>query len=241
MHDAIIISDLHLGSEASQVWALRSFLEQIKSGRLPTEELILNGDVFDSHDFRRLKKPHWKVLSLLRSMSDDIRISWINGNHDGPAEIISSLIGVRFAEEYVLHSGGKRILVLHGHQFDTFIDNHPIITWCADQAYRVLQHLDPSFRMARSAKRASKTFLRCSEQIERGARKHAMEKHCDAVCCGHTHLELERFGDVSYFNSGCWTELPCSYLSVCDGQVSFNHFHIDFVDAPAETVPASDP
>jgi UDP-2,3-diacylglucosamine pyrophosphatase LpxH len=94
--------------------------------------------------------------------------------------------------------------------------------------------------MARSAKRASKTFLRCSEQIERGARKRALEKHCDAVCCGHTHLELERPGDVSYFNSGCWTELPCSYLTVLDGQVVSNQFHPDFFDVPAETVPAAD-
>jgi len=231
MNDAIIISDLHLGSANSQVLALRSFLGQLKHGEIPTRELILNGDLFDSHDFRRLKKPHWKVLSLLRSMSDDMRINWINGNHDGSAEIISSLIGVKFADEHVLRSGGKRILVLHGHQFDTFIDNHPVLTWIADATYRGLQWLDPSFSMARSAKRASKTFLRCSDQIQAGALEYAARRNCQIVCCGHTHLEVERPGPISYFNSGCWTELPAGYLQIRDGFVSQHHYVPDMDDA----------
>lgn len=225
MYDAVIISDLHLGSTNSQVFALRRFLEMVRGGIISTSALILNGDLFDSHDFRRLKKHHWKVLSLLRSMSDEIPIVWINGNHDGPAEIISSLIGVQFADEYVLVSGDQRILVLHGHQFDTFIDKHPIVTALADMVYRGLQRLDPSFRMARSAKRASKTFLRCSEQIEAGARAYAAKLGCTAVCCGHTHMEVEKPGEVGYFNSGSWTELPCGYLTVARGVVKQHHFH----------------
>jgi UDP-2,3-diacylglucosamine pyrophosphatase LpxH len=225
MHDAIIISDLHLGSDNAQVAALREFLDRIRHGELPTRELILNGDVFDSHDFRRLKRNHWKVLSLLRRMSDDLPITWINGNHDGPAEVISSLIGVEFAEEHELTSGGRKVLVLHGHQFDTFLDDHPVITRAADLLYRVLQRVDPSFSVARRAKRASKTFLRCAAQVQARALAYAAKKGCDAVCCGHTHLEAETAdGTLGYFNSGCWTELPCGYLSVSEGQVALCHF-----------------
>lgn len=224
MYDAVIISDLHLGSSNSQVIALRQFLEMVRQGLIPTSALILNGDVFDSHDFRRLKKHHWKVLSSLRAMSDEIPIIWINGNHDGPAEVISSLIGVQFADEHILRSGDHRVLVLHGHQFDTFIDKHPIVTALADLAYRGLQRLDPSFRMARSAKRASKTFLRCREQIEAGARAYAAKRGCTAVCCGHTHMEAENPGEIGYFNSGSWTELPCGYLTVSNGVIRQHHF-----------------
>jgi UDP-2,3-diacylglucosamine pyrophosphatase LpxH len=234
MYDAIIISDLHLGSINAQVFLLRHFLESIRQGTIPTARLILNGDVFDSHDFRRLKKHHWKILSLLRSMSDEVPIIWLNGNHDGPAELISSLIGVQFADEYILESGLHRILVLHGHQFDTFIDKHPWITAAADWVYRGLQRLDPSFRMARSAKRASKTFLRCSEQIESRAKAHAAKRGCTAVCCGHTHLEMEKPGDISYFNSGSWTELPCGYLTVRDGIIAQHHFTTSDIECPAQ-------
>ncbi len=138
MVDAVVISDTHLGSENCQARQLTKFLESILHGELKTHHLILNGDVFDSIDFRRLKKHHWKVLSLLRKLSDRIEISWINGNHDGPAEIISHLLGVEVRDEMVLESGGRRILFHHGHRFDDFIDNHPILTAIADAVYRLL-------------------------------------------------------------------------------------------------------
>jgi UDP-2,3-diacylglucosamine pyrophosphatase LpxH len=63
VHDAVILSDLHLGSDNCQARALSRLLTQIRRGQLSTRHLILNGDVFDSIDFRRLKKHHWKVLS----------------------------------------------------------------------------------------------------------------------------------------------------------------------------------
>ena len=77
MLDAIVISDTHLGSDNCQARQLTHFLESIHAGAVLTRKLILNGDVFDSIDFRRLKKNHWKVLSLLRKLSDRIEILWI--------------------------------------------------------------------------------------------------------------------------------------------------------------------
>lgn len=228
MYDSLIISDLHLGSEVCQAKMIEKFLTKMKDKELPTKQLILNGDVFDSWDFRRLKKNHWGVLSRLRSLSDEIHIVWINGNHDGPAEVVSHLLGVEVAEDIVIDSGGKKILVLHGHRFDSFISNHPFITSIADYFYRKMQYIDKGFYWARCAKRASKTFLRCSQKIEAKAIEYARKNECNMVCCGHTHLELEHpneFG-VGYFNSGCWTELPCSYLTILDGEIKLRHFEL---------------
>src|SRR2546421_5908660 len=59
MLDAVIISDVHLGSANCQARALAELLDRIASGELPAARLILNGDVFDSIDFRRLNKTHW--------------------------------------------------------------------------------------------------------------------------------------------------------------------------------------
>lgn len=232
--DAIIISDIHLGSPVCQAKLLAIFLDRLYSKALLVDELILNGDVFDSWDFRRLKKSHWKVLSMLRHLSDKMHIVWINGNHDGPADIVSHLLGLDVADQYSFESGNKRILALHGHQFDEFITQRPVTTFLADAAYRALQMLDPSFRLARHAKRASKTFLRCSELIERKAIEYAKRHDCDIVCCGHTHLELSHPGEVSYYNSGCWTESPCSYLAIDEGEVTQCYF-----DAAAENVAVS--
>jgi UDP-2,3-diacylglucosamine pyrophosphatase LpxH len=223
MLDAIIISDLHLGSEVCQAKLLTQFLQKIHSGEILTHELILNGDVFDSWDFRRLKKSHWKVLSALRSLSDHVHVVWINGNHDGPADIVSHLLGVDVTEEYVFQSGSKKILALHGDRFDNFIADHPILTHLADCLYHFLQKIH--IYWAQYAKRNSKTFLRCSDQIEKKAKEYAAKKKCDVVCVGHTHMELDSPGVISYFNSGCWTELPCTYLTVKDGSVKICHLN----------------
>jgi UDP-2,3-diacylglucosamine pyrophosphatase LpxH len=221
VHDAVIISDLHLGSDNCQAQSLVNLLHEIRSGELPTRKLILNGDVFDSMDFRRLNKHHWRVLSQLRKLSDRIEILWINGNHDGPAEFISHLLGIDVRDEIILVSGGRRLLLHHGHRFDDFIDNHPIITAVADLIYRLLQKVDRSHHFARLAKRKSKTFLRCANRIESRSIEYARSQGCDAVCCGHTHHAVaNESGPIAYYNSGCWTEKPCHLLTVTDGVVA---------------------
>ena len=220
MYDAVVISDIHLGSDNCQAKNLVHFLESVRRGPMVVRKLILNGDVFDSIDFRRLKKHHWKILSELRKLSDEIEVVWINGNHDGPAEVVSHLLGVECADEIVVESGGRRILVLHGHRFDEFIARYPFITWVADRVYNLLQRLDKSHDFAKWAKRKSKTFLRCAEKIEADAIRYAAKLGCDAVCCGHAHLPVANTsGPVHYFNSGCWTEKPCHYLTVRDGAI----------------------
>jgi UDP-2,3-diacylglucosamine pyrophosphatase LpxH len=235
--DAIVLSDLHLGSDVCQAKAITRLLEQIRQGELFVGQLILNGDVFDSIDFRRLRKAHWKVLSLLRKLSDHFEIVWINGNHDGPAEIVSHLLGVTVRDELILESGGRRVLILHGHQFDDFIERYPIITRLADLGYRLLQVLDKSHTFAKVAKKSSKTFLRCVKKVETMAIEYAAKLGCDAVCCGHTHLPTANTaGPVHYFNSGCWTERPCHYLVVDNGQIELRTVEVEVeVEEPAES------
>lgn len=213
--DAICISDLHLGSHICQAKLLEDFLKKIRH-EVSFDELILNGDVFDSWDFRRLKKHHWNILSQLRKLSDNVKVVYIAGNHDGPAELISHLIGTTVVDEYVLDSGNKTIWFHHGHCFDKFIVEHPFIVWIADYGYSLLQKIDSSFILAQRAKQSSKTFLRISELVERKSMEFAIKHGYDIVCTGHTHYAIAK---SNYFNSGSWTELPCHYLEINDGQV----------------------
>jgi UDP-2,3-diacylglucosamine pyrophosphatase LpxH len=225
MFDALIISDIHLGSSNCQAKALGRLLEDLAEDRMTTAKLILNGDVFDSIDFRRLNKHHWRVLSLLRKLSDRIDIIWLCGNHDGSAEVISHLLGVTVKEEYVLVSGRERILILHGHVFDEFLDAHPVLTWLGDCVYWLLQWIDRTHYFAKLAKRNSETFLRCAQKIEEKSVEYARRKQCTAVCCGHTHhAAAKAMPHLRYFNSGCWTEMPCTYLTVAEGDVDLRVF-----------------
>jgi UDP-2,3-diacylglucosamine pyrophosphatase LpxH len=242
--DAVVISDIHLGSDNCQAKYVVHFLAEVRRGAMRAKQLILNGDVFDSIDFRRLKKHHWKILSELRKLADTTEVVWINGNHDGPAEIVSHLLGVRCADEMVIESGGRKIMFLHGHRFDEFITRYPLITWMADRLYHFLQRIDKSHYFAKLAKRKSKTFLRCAQKIESDAVKYAAKQGCDAVCCGHTHLPVANTGGpVQYFNSGCWTEKPCHYLTVLNGVVTVCAYTEDVPDLILDTTepPAPEP
>ncbi len=228
MLDAVVISDLHLGSVNCQADRIKDLLWRIESGQLATDRLILNGDVFDSMDFTRLDKSHWKILSMIRRLSGVLKVVWLAGNHDGPAEAISHLLGVEVRDEYVFSSGGRQILCLHGDVHDEFIQSRPLLTWLADWVYQLLLWIDRTHELARWAKSGSKTFLRNVQKVKTGAVTRALELGCESVLCGHTHvgeqaglawLRGHGVAQVRYFNSGCWTELPGSYLMVHDGNV----------------------
>jgi UDP-2,3-diacylglucosamine pyrophosphatase LpxH len=223
MNDSIIISDIHLGSDVCQAKKLISFFASIENGTNPTKSIILNGDLFDSWDFRKLKKSHWKVLSCIRKLAEKISIIWVAGNHDGPAEVISHLLGVDFLEEYIFESGGKKILVLHGDRFDSVISNQPILVFFADKIYKLIQKIDKSFYLAKLAKRSSKTFMRNAEIIEKKSIEYMKKIGCNIVCCGHVHYANSK-PHTGYHNSGSWTELPCNYLTVKDGVINLHNY-----------------
>lgn len=221
MNDAIIISDIHLGSSVCESKQLLSFLNSVFHH---AQCLIINGDLFDNLDFRRLKKNHWKVLSLLRRLSKFINVIWIRGNHDGEAEIISHLVGLDFKNEYTFESGNKKILCLHGDKFDDFIYKYPKTTKIADLIYRTIQRFDKRF-ISRFIKKGSKIYLRCNDNIIYSSKKYAENKGVDFVCLGHTHYPcVENSGEVHYYNSGCWTEKKCSFLSVKNGVINLEFY-----------------
>lgn len=223
VHDAVIISDVHLGSDVCQSHRLDCFLNKIMDRKIRTKRLVVNGDLFDSLDFRRLPKGHWKILKDLRSLSGDIETIWICGNHDGHYEAVGSLIGLDFSDEYEFETGGFMALCTHGHRYDTFIQSHPILTKAADSIYWLMQKIDNSHTLAIYAKQNSKTFLRNSRKIRSKAVEDASTRGCKIVCCGHTHqAETTLCDGIWYGNSGCWTDSKSSWLSVSEGALSLH-------------------
>jgi UDP-2,3-diacylglucosamine pyrophosphatase LpxH len=113
--------------------------------------------------------------------------------------------------------------VIHGHQFDAFINDHPVLTALADAAYWLLQKLDRTHYVARLAKRRSKIFIRSTHRIRAGAVQLASRLGCQGAVCGHTHhaaSDEAGAAAVTYHNSGCWTECPSTYLHIAGGAVS---------------------
>ena len=141
-YDCIVISDLHLGSEVCQAKLLEGFLIWAVQH---CDQLVINGDVFDDLNFKRLTKRHFACLKIIRRNSDrdDFHLVWIRGNHDGPIDIISHIVGVEILDEYVYDNHQVRLLILHGDQFDTFTTAYPWLTEIACGIFYFIQKWMP--------------------------------------------------------------------------------------------------
>lgn len=213
--DTLIVSDIHLGSEVSRSKQLLDIIKQFHFKRL-----ILNGDVFDDLNFNRLSKSDWKFLSYIRKVSGhkkETQVTWVIGNHDGVAEILSHLLGIEVLEEYIWEFESKKYLALHGHQFDSFITENARLTDIASYLYLLLQKVDSEHQqLSRWVKRTSKKWLQLSESSAVSAINYARKKGVNFVFCGHTHIPLIKdSGDTVYYNSGCWTDRPSHYITIC--------------------------
>jgi UDP-2,3-diacylglucosamine pyrophosphatase LpxH len=213
-YDCLVISDLHLGSLVCQAKLLEEFLEWAV---LHTRELVINGDIFDDLNFKRLTKRHFACLKIIRKNSDrdDFRLVWVRGNHDGPADIVSHIVGVELLDEYVHDNGKVRLLILHGDQFDTFITDYGLLTEIGCGIYYYIQKWMPH-RASRWVRRITKRWQRNSQLILERATAYAKERGFRYVTCGHTHLPLTaELNGVTYLNSGTWTEAPpCPFVAV---------------------------
>jgi UDP-2,3-diacylglucosamine pyrophosphatase LpxH len=221
--DTFIVSDVHLGTDLSRPDALLATLKQYAFRRL-----ILLGDILDDLNFSRLPRSHWDLLAYIRTlcaMERDVEVVWVAGNHDHLlSKVTRNFLGLPVHKRYQWTYEGKSFLALHGHQFDTFIAQHPLITEAACLFYRTLQRLDAKqHRLSRFLKRTSKTWLRMSEQVARGAAAYAERRGVSSIFCGHTHQPLTRaFGRIAYHNTGCWTELPATFITVGDRGVELH-------------------
>ena len=195
--------------------------------------LILLGDIFDNLNFARLKKDHWNLLSIVRKLSNPKRnmdVVWVEGNHDdGLAEIMSHLIGIEVHKEYIWELNGFRYLAIHGHQFDRFLNENVIISSIASFIYDRIQRWGSEKQtVARFLKSKSKGWLRLAKKVADGASEYARHKKANVVICGHTHQESKyEYPEkgITYYNSGCWTDLPSSYIVIYeDGKVEIKYF-----------------
>jgi UDP-2,3-diacylglucosamine pyrophosphatase LpxH len=223
-YDCLVISDLHLGSAVCQAALLEEFLEWAVEN---THELIINGDIFDDLNFNRLSKRHFACLKIIRRNSDrdDLRLVWVRGNHDGPAEVVGHIVGVEVLDEYVFENDRVRLLVLHGDQFDRFVNNYGLLTEMACGVFYYVQQWAPHYA-ARYLRRVSKQWQRSNILIRDGAVAYAASKGCRYVTCGHTHLPgMEEVDGLIYANSGTWTEHPpCPFVSVKGDEIRVEYW-----------------
>ncbi len=133
----LFISDVHLGSKAAQAEQLLAFLAVHDA-----EKIYLVGDIVDGW---RLKRAwHWPqshndvVQAFLRKARKGTQIVYIPGNHD---EFLRGFPGQHFGGIEVrltdVHetADGRKLLVMHGDEFDVVVRNARLIAYLGDWAY----------------------------------------------------------------------------------------------------------
>ncbi len=216
----IIVSDIHLGSSVSQP---RKLLETLE--RYSFRKLILLGDVFESLNFDNLSRDGWELLKYIGKFSRTKKVRWVEGNHDkGLSQIVGALVGAEIKKVYRWQYKNEKYLAIHGHQFDRFLVNNFVMSYIATVLYKFLQKVDfKDKRMSRFVKRKSRGWLKMSEKVFHSAVLYGKLKGVNYVFCGHTHKATKKTKHgIKYYNSGCWTDTPCTYITIDEDKIKIH-------------------
>jgi len=219
----LIVSDFHLGSKVSRSKEAAELLRSMQF-----EKLILLGDIFEDLNFKRLSDDDWKLISIISQLSKTTKVRWVEGNHDkGLAKIFSALTGARLHTVYKWQHKKKKYLAIHGHQFDNFLIDNAFLSMLATQIYNLIQLFDfQDKRISHFLKRSSKGWLRLSEKVASRAILYARLRGVDYIFCGHTHKAMyERRGRVHYYNSGGWTDIPSTYITLDGKSIKIHEYY----------------
>jgi UDP-2,3-diacylglucosamine pyrophosphatase LpxH len=227
------ISDVHLGTRGSNAHALLDFLRDYDF-----ETLYIVGDLIDIWQLRRgiyWPQHHNDVIQkILRKARKGTRIVYIPGNHD---ELISGFYGAYgniTIQKHAIHrlADGRRMLVIHGHELDTVVQNVKWLAFLGDVGYQFLLSLNPAINFFRRriglgywslsayAKKRVKDAVSFIGRFEEEIVRYAARFSVDAVLCGHIHnAAIRKFGNVTYYNCGDWVETRSVLIERHDGRI----------------------
>lgn len=216
MLDAVILSDVHLGSFVSRTADLNSFLNNVPAAR----RLVINGDLMDS-TAAGFQDDEIAILDQLQGLHlAGLEVVWIPGNHDPRPEKWAALLSVTVLPYLNLQSGDRTFRVTHGCQWDSELNAHPALAGLSVACSRLLGRV--SAPAARWAKGWEKKLRSLPALVRTGASSLCQEGSFAGVICGHSHVAEERWG---YVNEGSWCEndFP-TYCTVGGGEMKLHQW-----------------
>ncbi len=227
------ISDVHLGTRGSHAELLLQFLREHEF-----ETLYVVGDLIDVWSLRRgiyWPQAHNDVIQkLLRAGRKGSRIIYIPGNHDEFVSGFHGDFGAVTIEPRAIHvtADGRRLLVIHGHELDTVIQNIKWLAYVGDVGYAFLLSINHPLNAIRRrlgmrywslsafVKMRVKDAVSYIGKFEEGIVRYAAEDRVDGVICGHIHSPVIRqIGAVTYYNSGDWVESFSALTEDFEGRI----------------------
>ena len=231
---AAFVSDVHLGTRGCQAELLLDFIKHVEC-----DTLYLVGDIVDGW---RLKSGwYWPqahndvVQKLLRLARKGVRVVYVPGNHD---EFARGYCGAVFGGIEVVHDAihetadGRRLLVVHGDEFDGVMRYAKGLALLGDAAYATALKLNTWFNLIRrrlgfgywSLSAYLKGMVKGAgdfiDRFERALAEEARRRGCDGVVCGHIHKAAIRDIDgILYVNDGDWVESCTGVVEHFDGRL----------------------
>lgn len=154
----------------------------------------------------------------------------IPGNHD-PRKMYSGfdLGKIKIVKKIKARVGDKVFLIVHGHQFDVLLHQHPLRIKILNALYwmvRFFEFLDIKRRFYHRFVYNGPTWKGFAEDIAKRALKRGKKKKCDVVICGHTHkARIDERKGVMHYNGGSLTESVCTMITIShDGAVTIHKF-----------------
>ncbi|MCX5493544.1 UDP-2,3-diacylglucosamine diphosphatase [Kaistia dalseonensis] len=243
----LFLSDIHLGTRGSQADLLLDFLKWHDA-----ETIFLVGDIVDGW---RLKRSwYWPqthndvVQKLLRKGRKGARLIYLPGNHD---EFLRDYLGTHLGGvevvDRIVHetADGKRLLVIHGDQFDVVVRHAKWLAYLGDGAYEFALALNTVVSKIRRklgfdywslsawAKLKVKNAVSFIGAFEQALITEARRVGADGVVCGHIHHATIREDlGVRYINTGDWVESCTAIAEHHDGRLEILRWSVIAKDLP---------
>jgi UDP-2,3-diacylglucosamine pyrophosphatase LpxH len=251
-YKTVWISDLHLGTRNCNA---RGALEFLRRARCET--LYLVGDVVDVWALRRSHywhQTHNDVMQqLLRKARKGTRVIYIPGNHDEFSRDFFGVYGNITVQPYDIYTSlrGERLLVLHGHEFDTVTVHAKWLSVLGDVGYTLLLQANkplngarrwlglPEWSLSAFVKRKVKNAVGYIGNFEQAVVRYAEKYETHGVVCGHIHTPaMKKIRHVSYYNTGDWVESSTALVEHFDGRLEILRWReIERAIATAEAEP----
>jgi len=261
IYRTLFLSDIHLGTRGCQAELLLDFLRHNDA-----ETIYLIGDIVDGW---RLKSGwYWPqanndvLQKLLRKVRKGARMIYVPGNHDEFARDYIGMVfgGVEVADHaYHMTADKKRLLIVHGDQFDIVVQHARWLAWLGDWAYTLALWLNLGFNKIRRrlgfpywsfsawAKLKVKNAVNFIGAFETALAEAARRHHANGVVCGHIHHAVIRDIDgITYINTGDFVESCTAVAEHEDGrlevlcwQMTAEEQRIAAINADKRTRPAA--
>jgi UDP-2,3-diacylglucosamine pyrophosphatase LpxH len=231
---SIFISDLHLGTRGCKSEMLLDFLRCNES-----DCLYLVGDIIDGWRLKRAR--YWPqehndvVQKVLRKVRKGTRTIYVPGNHD---EFLRDYLemhvgGIEILPETVhTTADGRRLLIIHGDQFDGVMLHAKWLAHLGDTAYTLALNANnilsyvrrklglPYWSLSCYLKHRVKKAVNFISDFESALSAEALRRGVDGVVCGHIHhAEMREINGVLYCNDGDWVESCTALVEDFDGKL----------------------